>query len=84
MVVVFNLFLRYFKFLVRVRQQVGKDLLTWNQLQEGINSVNNSVQDEHERMEHTHTHTHTEVVSSDECPRSVVEQNILWVCITDQ
>uniref|UniRef100_A0A3Q4B9D8 Uncharacterized protein n=1 Tax=Mola mola TaxID=94237 RepID=A0A3Q4B9D8_MOLML len=40
----------YFKFLVRVRQQVGKDLLTWNQLQEGINSVNNSVQDEHEQL----------------------------------
>nr|XP_046254212.1 ras GTPase-activating-like protein IQGAP3 isoform X2 [Scatophagus argus]XP_046254213.1 ras GTPase-activating-like protein IQGAP3 isoform X2 [Scatophagus argus]XP_046254214.1 ras GTPase-activating-like protein IQGAP3 isoform X2 [Scatophagus argus] len=41
---------RYFKHLVGVKQQVGKDLLTWNQLQEGINSVNNSVQDELEQL----------------------------------
>lgn len=41
---------RYFENLVGVRQQVGRDLLTWNQLQEGINSVNNSAQDEHQRM----------------------------------
>uniref|UniRef100_A0A8C4DM22 Ras GTPase-activating-like protein IQGAP3 n=1 Tax=Dicentrarchus labrax TaxID=13489 RepID=A0A8C4DM22_DICLA len=41
---------RYFQCLVGVKQQVGKDLLTWNQLQEGINSVNNSVQDEHQQL----------------------------------
>uniref|UniRef100_A0A8C3ATW4 IQ motif containing GTPase activating protein 3 n=1 Tax=Cyclopterus lumpus TaxID=8103 RepID=A0A8C3ATW4_CYCLU len=39
---------RYFECLVAVKQQ-SRDLLTWNQLQEGINSVNNSVQDEHQR-----------------------------------
>ncbi|XP_039973636.1 ras GTPase-activating-like protein IQGAP3 isoform X2 [Xiphias gladius] len=41
---------RYFECLVGVKQQVGRDLLTWNQLQEGINSVNNSVQDEHQQL----------------------------------
>ncbi|KAI3360710.1 hypothetical protein L3Q82_012851, partial [Scortum barcoo] len=41
---------RYFKHLVGVKQQVGRDLLTWNQLQEGINSVNNSAQDEHQQL----------------------------------
>lgn len=51
--------LRYFKHLLDVKQQQGgTDLLTWNQLQEGINSVNNSAQDEHERMKHRHTFTH--------------------------
>ncbi|XP_062279215.1 ras GTPase-activating-like protein IQGAP3 [Scomber scombrus] len=39
---------RYFESLVK--QQVGRDLLTWNQLQEGINSVNNSAQDEHQQI----------------------------------
>ncbi|XP_076594179.1 ras GTPase-activating-like protein IQGAP3 [Chaetodon auriga] len=41
---------RYFTCLVGLRQQVGNDLLTWNQLQEGINSVNISVQDEHQQL----------------------------------
>ncbi|XP_067456357.1 ras GTPase-activating-like protein IQGAP3 isoform X1 [Thunnus thynnus] len=41
---------RYFESLVGVKQQVGRDLLTWNQLQEGINSVNNSAQDEHQQI----------------------------------
>ncbi|XP_040899613.1 ras GTPase-activating-like protein IQGAP3 [Toxotes jaculatrix] len=41
---------RYFECLMGVKQQVGRDLLTWNQLQEGINSVNNSVQDEHQQL----------------------------------
>uniref|UniRef100_A0A4W6DHS1 IQ motif containing GTPase activating protein 3 n=1 Tax=Lates calcarifer TaxID=8187 RepID=A0A4W6DHS1_LATCA len=41
---------RYFESLVVVKQQVGRDLLTWNQLQEGINSVNNSAQDEHQQL----------------------------------
>ncbi|KAM6936029.1 ras GTPase-activating-like protein IQGAP3 [Lycodopsis pacificus] len=40
----------YFERLVAVKQQVSRDLLTWNQLQEGINSVNNSVQDEHQQL----------------------------------
>lgn len=54
-----HLLLRYFNCLVGVKQQVNKDLLIWNQLQEGINSINNSVQDEHERMEHmSHKNTH--------------------------
>uniref|UniRef100_A0A7N8X0J7 IQ motif containing GTPase activating protein 3 n=1 Tax=Mastacembelus armatus TaxID=205130 RepID=A0A7N8X0J7_9TELE len=29
---------------------LGRDLLTWNQLQEGITSVNNSAQDEHQQL----------------------------------
>lgn len=49
---------RYFKFLLDAKQQVCRDVLTWNQLQEGIDSVNSSVEAEYERMEHTRTHTH--------------------------
>ncbi|XP_070822093.1 ras GTPase-activating-like protein IQGAP3 [Chaetodon trifascialis] len=41
---------RYFTCLVGLKQQVGNDLLTWNQLQEGVNSVNSSVQDEHQQL----------------------------------
>ncbi|XP_067365190.1 ras GTPase-activating-like protein IQGAP3 isoform X2 [Channa argus] len=41
---------RYFRCLLDMKLQAGKDLLTWNQLQEGINSVNNSVQDEHQQL----------------------------------
>ncbi|XP_075934586.1 ras GTPase-activating-like protein IQGAP3 [Anarhichas minor] len=41
---------RYFECLVAVKQQVSRDLLTWNQLQERINSVNKSVQDEHQQL----------------------------------
>ncbi|XP_071324894.1 ras GTPase-activating-like protein IQGAP3 isoform X2 [Trachinotus anak] len=41
---------RYFECLVVVKQQVGRDLLTWNQLQEGITCVNNSVQDEQQKL----------------------------------
>ncbi|XP_041799392.1 ras GTPase-activating-like protein IQGAP3 [Chelmon rostratus] len=41
---------RYLDCLVRMKQQAGNDLLTWNQLQEGINSVNNSVQDEQQQL----------------------------------
>ncbi|XP_069032658.1 ras GTPase-activating-like protein IQGAP3 [Embiotoca jacksoni] len=41
---------RYFEVLVGEKRQVGRDLLTWNQLQEGINSVNNSAQDEHQQL----------------------------------
>lgn len=40
-----------------MKQQMCNDLLTWNQLQEGVDSVNNSVEDEYERMKHTHTFT---------------------------
>ncbi|KAM3614911.1 uncharacterized protein V6R79_020748 [Siganus canaliculatus] len=42
---------RYFRSLVGVKQRMGVDLLTWNQLQEEINSVNNSVQDEHQQLQ---------------------------------
>ncbi|XP_045901398.1 ras GTPase-activating-like protein IQGAP3 isoform X2 [Micropterus dolomieu] len=41
---------RYFQSLVGVKQQAGRDLLTWNQLQEGINCVNNTAQDEHQQL----------------------------------
>uniref|UniRef100_A0A3B5AJT8 Ras GTPase-activating-like protein IQGAP3 n=1 Tax=Stegastes partitus TaxID=144197 RepID=A0A3B5AJT8_9TELE len=41
---------RYFECLVGVKQQVGRDLLNWNQLQEGINTVNISAQDEHQQL----------------------------------
>ncbi|XP_037640441.1 ras GTPase-activating-like protein IQGAP3 isoform X2 [Sebastes umbrosus] len=41
---------RYFECLVGVKQQVSRDLLTWNQLQGGINSVNNAMQDEHQQL----------------------------------
>ncbi|XP_031167191.1 ras GTPase-activating-like protein IQGAP3 isoform X2 [Sander lucioperca] len=42
---------RYFECLVGwKRKQLNGDLLTWNQLQEGINSVNNSAQDEHQQV----------------------------------
>ncbi|XP_068616678.1 ras GTPase-activating-like protein IQGAP3 [Brachionichthys hirsutus] len=41
---------RYFRCLVVVKQHVAKDLLTWNQLQEEINSVNDSVQDERQQL----------------------------------
>ncbi|MEQ2273983.1 hypothetical protein XENORESO_012023 [Xenotaenia resolanae] len=42
---------RYLKHLVGVKQQMGIGLLTWNQLQEGINSVNSSAQDEHQQIQ---------------------------------
>ncbi|XP_026172581.1 ras GTPase-activating-like protein IQGAP3 [Mastacembelus armatus] len=45
-----TLLARYFEHLVSMKQQVGRDLLTWNQLQEGITSVNNSAQDEHQQL----------------------------------
>ncbi|XP_054638676.1 ras GTPase-activating-like protein IQGAP3 [Dunckerocampus dactyliophorus] len=41
---------RYFESLTWMKQQAGRELLTWNQLQEGINSVNNCVQDEHQQI----------------------------------
>lgn len=40
---------RYFQCLVDVKNQQRSDLLTWNQLQEGINEVNSSMQEEHQR-----------------------------------
>ncbi|KAM4568064.1 ras GTPase-activating-like protein IQGAP3 [Fundulus diaphanus] len=42
---------RYLEHLVGVKQQMGRGLLTWNQLQEGINSVNGSAQDEHQQLQ---------------------------------
>ncbi|KAM8736062.1 ras GTPase-activating-like protein IQGAP3 [Acanthopagrus schlegelii] len=41
---------RYLRCLSGLKQQVGGDLLTWNQLQQEINSVNNSAQDEHQKL----------------------------------
>ncbi|KAM9309518.1 ras GTPase-activating-like protein IQGAP3 [Pholidichthys leucotaenia] len=41
---------RYFEYLTGVKQQAGKDYLTWNHLQEGVNSVNMSAQDEHQQL----------------------------------
>ncbi|XP_076746531.1 ras GTPase-activating-like protein IQGAP3 isoform X1 [Maylandia zebra] len=41
---------RYFETLAGVKQQVGRDLLTWNQLQEGIAAVNGSAQDEQQQL----------------------------------
>ncbi|XP_041649512.1 ras GTPase-activating-like protein IQGAP3 [Cheilinus undulatus] len=45
---------RYFDALYRVKQRAGKQLLTWNQLQEEINMVNASVQDEHQKLQVLH------------------------------
>lgn len=42
---------RYFEHLVTIKQQGGKGLLTWNQLQEEVTSVNVSVEDEHQRTD---------------------------------
>uniref|UniRef100_UPI003AB01964 ras GTPase-activating-like protein IQGAP3 n=1 Tax=Centroberyx gerrardi TaxID=166262 RepID=UPI003AB01964 len=41
---------RYFEALCEVKQQAGRDLLTWNQLQAGINCVNSSVQEEQDHL----------------------------------
>ncbi|CAN9514406.1 unnamed protein product [Ophioblennius macclurei] len=41
---------KYFEHLIGVKRQAGGDTLTWNQLQEGINSVNVSAQDEHQQL----------------------------------
>uniref|UniRef100_A0A3Q2U692 IQ motif containing GTPase activating protein 3 n=1 Tax=Fundulus heteroclitus TaxID=8078 RepID=A0A3Q2U692_FUNHE len=41
----------YLEHLVGVKQQMGRGLLTWNQLQEGINRVNGSAQDEHQELQ---------------------------------
>uniref|UniRef100_A0A667YS54 IQ motif containing GTPase activating protein 3 n=1 Tax=Myripristis murdjan TaxID=586833 RepID=A0A667YS54_9TELE len=41
---------RYFEALCDVKRQAGRDLLTWNQLQAGINSVNGVVQEEHQQI----------------------------------
>lgn len=55
---------RYFERLVGVKQRVGRDLLTWNQLQEAVSSVNSSAQDEHQRTSNTTRHrTATDVLT---------------------
>ncbi|XP_047454729.1 ras GTPase-activating-like protein IQGAP3 [Mugil cephalus] len=41
---------RYYQALLSVKQQEGGRLLTWNQLQEGINTVNSSEHEEHQRL----------------------------------
>lgn len=45
---------RYMQHLAGVKQQEGGAMLTWNQLQEGINSVNSCAEDQHQRTTHTH------------------------------
>uniref|UniRef100_A0A673CHR1 IQ motif containing GTPase activating protein 3 n=1 Tax=Sphaeramia orbicularis TaxID=375764 RepID=A0A673CHR1_9TELE len=45
-----NLMHRYFDVLLALKQQSGRELLTWNQLQEEINCVNNSEQDEQQKV----------------------------------
>ncbi|XP_070691114.1 ras GTPase-activating-like protein IQGAP3 isoform X2 [Pempheris klunzingeri] len=45
-----NLQDRYFRCVSEVKQQVGSNLLTWNQLQEGINRVNSAAEDEHQQL----------------------------------
>uniref|UniRef100_A0A673CHF8 IQ motif containing GTPase activating protein 3 n=1 Tax=Sphaeramia orbicularis TaxID=375764 RepID=A0A673CHF8_9TELE len=42
--------LMYFDVLLALKQQSGRELLTWNQLQEEINCVNNSEQDEQQKV----------------------------------
>uniref|UniRef100_A0A3Q2EHH7 IQ motif containing GTPase activating protein 3 n=1 Tax=Cyprinodon variegatus TaxID=28743 RepID=A0A3Q2EHH7_CYPVA len=41
---------RYFELLLDMKQQLGRGLLTWNQLQEGINRVNGSAHNEHQQL----------------------------------
>uniref|UniRef100_A0A673CMP7 IQ motif containing GTPase activating protein 3 n=1 Tax=Sphaeramia orbicularis TaxID=375764 RepID=A0A673CMP7_9TELE len=48
-VIICSLF-RYFDVLLALKQQSGRELLTWNQLQEEINCVNNSEQDEQQKV----------------------------------
>ncbi|KAF6731923.1 Ras GTPase-activating-like protein IQGAP1 [Oryzias melastigma] len=45
-----DLLLRYFDHLTEVKQRAGLDLLSWNQLQEGIDHVNNAVKEEHQQL----------------------------------
>uniref|UniRef100_A0A3B3CUN6 IQ motif containing GTPase activating protein 3 n=1 Tax=Oryzias melastigma TaxID=30732 RepID=A0A3B3CUN6_ORYME len=42
--------LLYFDHLTEVKQRAGLDLLSWNQLQEGIDHVNNAVKEEHQLL----------------------------------
>ena len=40
---------RYFEELCELKRQAGRALLTWNELQGGLNTVNSAVQEEHDR-----------------------------------
>lgn len=40
---------RYFEELCEQKRQAGRALLTWNELQSGLNAVNATVQEEHDR-----------------------------------
>ncbi|XP_043972598.1 ras GTPase-activating-like protein IQGAP3 isoform X1 [Gambusia affinis] len=42
---------RYMQHLAGVKQQEGGAMLTWNQLQEGINSVNSCAEDQHQQLQ---------------------------------
>ncbi|KAM4600495.1 ras GTPase-activating-like protein IQGAP3 [Polymixia lowei] len=41
---------RYFEELCDLKRQAGRDLLTWNQLQAGVTTVNTSAQEEHDQI----------------------------------
>ncbi|KAG7469536.1 hypothetical protein MATL_G00129770 [Megalops atlanticus] len=41
---------RYFEELCRLKRQAGRALLTWNELQGGLNAVNTTVQEEHDQI----------------------------------
>jgi hypothetical protein len=45
----FVICLRYFEELGDQRRKAGRALLTWNDLQRGLNSVNAAAQEEHDR-----------------------------------
>lgn len=41
--------LRYFEELSELKRKAGRVLLSWNDLQSGVNSVNMTAQEEHDR-----------------------------------
>lgn len=47
--VMLSLPFRYFEELCDLKKKAGRALLTWNDLQGGLNAVNNAAQEEHDR-----------------------------------
>ncbi len=45
---------RYFEELCELKRRAGKALLTWNDLQTGLNTINTTAHGEHERQFITH------------------------------
>lgn len=45
----YDIMLRYFEELSDLKRKAGRVLLTWNELQSGVNSVNTAAQEEHDR-----------------------------------